>query len=120
MKDISTIKSKSVLKIVLEVRKRLENIFKNRLKSVILFGSHARGDYNSQSDIDIMALVDLNNEELSKCYGVVTDAIFDLELEYGIIISVIKKNYQNYNKYLDILPFYKNVSNQGVIIYERN
>ncbi|MDI6735926.1 MAG: nucleotidyltransferase domain-containing protein [bacterium] len=120
MKDISTIKSESVLKIVSEVGKRLENIFKSKLKSVILFGSYARGDYNNESDIDIMVLVDMNNEELSKCYGVVPDAIFDLELEYGIIISVIKKNYQNYNKYLNILPFYENIFKEGVIIYGWN
>ncbi|MFH1562065.1 MAG: nucleotidyltransferase domain-containing protein [Nitrospirota bacterium] len=120
MKDISVIKNESVLKIVLEVVKRLENIFKNKLKSVVLFGSYARGNYNNESDMDVMALVDMSNEELSKYYGVVVDAVFDLEIEQGIIISVIKKNYQNYNKYLNILPFYKNVYNDGVIIYGRN
>ncbi|PIP40922.1 DNA polymerase subunit beta [Candidatus Desantisbacteria bacterium CG_4_8_14_3_um_filter_40_12] len=120
MKDISIIKNENILEIVLEVAKKLENIFKNRLKNVILYGSYARGNYNKESDIDVMALVDISNEELSKYYGIVVDAIFDLEIEHGIIISVIKKNYQDYNKYLNILPFYKNVYNEGINIYGRN
>ena len=37
----------------------LKKIYGTYLKSVILYGSYARGDYTSDSDIDIMLLVDL-------------------------------------------------------------
>lgn len=42
----------------------LKKIYGTYLKSVILYGSYARGDYTSDSDIDIMLLVDLSPEEM--------------------------------------------------------
>ena len=33
-------------------------ILGKRLKKIILYGSYARGDYNSSSDIDILVLTD--------------------------------------------------------------
>ena len=44
-----------LLQYLTEVRK----IYGSHLKSVILYGSYARGDYTKDSDIDIMILVDL-------------------------------------------------------------
>ena len=36
----------------------VQKIYGAHLKSVILYGSYARGDYTSDSDVDIMLLVD--------------------------------------------------------------
>ena len=44
----------------------LQQIYKSHLKSVILYGSYARGDYTVDSDIDIMILVDLPDEGMDK------------------------------------------------------
>lgn len=44
----------------------IRNIYGERLKSVILYGSYARGDFNSDSDIDIMILVDLPDIEIEQ------------------------------------------------------
>ena len=55
---------------------------KNPDAEIILFGSHARGDSNSNSDWDILVL--LNNltvdRNLEKEYR---EALFDVELEVG-------------------------------------
>ena len=40
--------------------------FAEKFNSVILYGSYARGDYDEESDIDIMALVDFDKSELAK------------------------------------------------------
>ena len=42
----------------------LKSIYGAKLKSVILYGSVARGTATTESDIDIMVLVDLSPEEL--------------------------------------------------------
>ena len=42
----------------------VQKIYGAHLKSVILYGSYARGDYSSDSDVDIMLLVDLTPEEM--------------------------------------------------------
>jgi len=36
------------------------------LKKVIVYGSYARGDYQKNSDIDIMILVDADETEIKK------------------------------------------------------
>ena len=37
----------------------LKKIYGTYLKSVVLYGSYARGDFSEESDIDIMILLDL-------------------------------------------------------------
>ena len=46
-----------------EYLSEIQKIYGIHLKSVILYGSYARGDYTADSDIDIMILVDLSDEE---------------------------------------------------------
>ena len=45
---------------------QVKEILGKRLKKVILYGSYARGDYNKQSDVDIMILTDLSFEEIEE------------------------------------------------------
>ncbi len=40
--------------------KLLQKIYGKHLKTVILYGSYARGDYREDSDIDIMILLNLS------------------------------------------------------------
>ena len=54
--------TESVLKTVLSVTyKRLQKIFWSQLEDILLYGSYARGDYDSESDIDIMELVNMKS-----------------------------------------------------------
>lgn len=45
----------------------------DRVKRIILYGSYARGDYNQSSDIDIMILTDLTDEEIEKYRDKISD-----------------------------------------------
>lgn len=47
----------------------VKKIYGSHLKTVILYGSYARGDYTSDSDVDIMLLVDLTPEEMDAYSG---------------------------------------------------
>ena len=42
------------------------NLYGDKLKEVILFGSCARGDFESDSDVDIMILVDVKDNEINE------------------------------------------------------
>lgn len=44
--------------ILRELRTGMERIYGNRLRGLILFGSHARGDAVEGSDIDVMVLLE--------------------------------------------------------------
>ena len=54
---------------------------------IILYGSYARGDYQKDSDIDIVAIVQGDREKLQQGLKSVWDISSDLELECGTIVS---------------------------------
>ena len=104
-------------KLLKQFLKELENILGNRLKKVLLYGSYARGDYNRNSDLDIMILTDLSDEEIIEYRNKIWDVACNMELENDIIISPLVKNIQKYNERIDIVPFYTNVQKEGVVLH---
>lgn len=89
------------------------NIFSN-IKDAYLYGSYARGDYHSESDVDILLIVDLEQQEISKHRMAVASVSSRLSLEYGVTVSVTVKAASQFYKYRAILPFYKNVLSEGI------
>ena len=107
----------NVQKIINDFLKKVETVLGNRLRKIILYGSYARGDYNKNSDIDIMILTDFNNVEIEQYRNTISDIAFDIELETGFIISPLIKNIEKYNDRIDVIPFYMNVNKEGVILH---
>ena len=97
-----------------EFLQSIRNCFGENLKSVIVYGSYARGDYNQSSDIDIMILVSLSDEEIKNLEDVIYDSSFDLEMKYGKVLSPIIKNNDFFEYWSDTLPFYQNIKSEGV------
>ncbi len=52
--------------IVYQFAKQLREIYGDELKKVVVYGSYARGDYQKNSDVDIMILVDADDYEIKK------------------------------------------------------
>lgn len=93
-------------------------IYGNHLKKIILYGSYARGDNRKDSDIDIMILVDLQDEQMEALSDVLSELDFEYNVTYGIWIMPIVKNIQHFNSQNDIYPFYINVKKEGISLYE--
>lgn len=93
---------------------QLRNLLENDLSKVILYGSYARGDFQENSDVDVMVLVKISPEEIEKIEESIFDLAFDIEMEHGIHISPIIKNEEQFEYWVDVLPFYRNVRNEGV------
>ena len=87
-----------------------------KLDKVILYGSYARGDYDIESDIDIMVLADIPHESCWSEYIKISELIWMLDLEYNVLVSVSVTDSATFNKYADILPFYQNVQEEGVVL----
>lgn len=94
----------------------MKNIFGVHLSKVIVYGSYARGDYKENSDVDVMVLVDFPEQEIKKTENQVYDIAFDIEMNTGIDISPIIKSEAQYEYWADVLPFYRNVREEGVVV----
>ena len=89
-----------------------------RVKKIVLYGSYARGDFNKDSDIDIMILTDLTDEEIIRYRRSISDIAFDIEMDnnFDIEINPLLKNIDKFNYWVQALPFYMNVQKEGVVI----
>ena len=102
--------------ILLNFSKQVKDILGDKLTKIILYGSYARGDYKENSDIDIMILTTLTDEEIAKTEKAVFNIAFDFQMEYDADINVIVKNEEHFNYWLGALPFYDNVQREGIVL----
>lgn len=102
-----------ILKKVLEVYKK---IYEDCICTIYLYGSYAREAYTDTSDVDIVAVVKGERKELQNKLKQVWDEVSDISLEYGIVISPTVIPYDEFENYKEILPYYKNILNEGVKI----
>ena len=109
---------KKIEELLKAYRGELENATDYRVKKVILYGSYARGDYNDQSDIDIMLLVDLTAAEMDAYADQLSELGFEYNVDYDIWMMPVVKNKQHFEKWAEAYPFYANVQREGVILYE--
>ncbi len=108
--------SQKTISILTQITVEAKNILGNSLHSVLLYGSYARGDYDDESDMDIMILVDIPREKLSLYKKPFSKLTSDLGLIHDILITVTLKDRYTFEKYLDAVPFYQAVKKEGVAI----
>lgn len=92
------------------------SVYGSQIVRILLYGSYARGDNQADSDIDIVAIVHGERSHLQKDLKKIWDKSSDLELEYGTIISPTVIPFDEYEKYKNDLPYYRNIENEGVEI----
>lgn len=102
--------------ITAQIAKEAKNVFDDNLDSVLLYGSYARGEETSESDIDIMVLANVPREELSKYKKSFITLTSELGLIHDIVITVTLKDTETFNRYIDAVPFYSNVKREGIKI----
>ena len=88
-------------------------VYGRDIVEVILYGSYARGDYAEDSDIDIVAVVHGSRADLQEKLKVVWDLSAELGLENDIIVSPMVIPYDEFVKYKQTLPYYRNIAEEG-------
>jgi len=99
-----------------DVSQKVQAILGGRLRKVILFGSYARGDFDEESDVDIMVLADVGKDEriFARKLNVVSS---DISLQHDMTVCIMLNDKKLFDERLPILPFYRNVIKDGVEIY---
>lgn len=99
--------------IIEQIKKTIHNIAPSA--KTILFGSEARGEAHSDSDIDLLILVD--GEKLSlQQEEAITLPLYELELKTGVSISPIVMLKHLWDNRPFKTPFYVNVMNEGIVL----
>ena len=80
---------------------------------IILYGSYARGNSTEDSDIDIVALVRGSREDLQAKLKKIWDMSAELGLANDVIVSPTVIPYDEFVKYKQTLPYYRNIAEEG-------
>lgn len=92
--------------------------YKDSIDKIYLYGSYARGDCDEESDIDICIIVKNEKLKLRQYREEFSDIQCELGLKYGVLISLMFKTKGEFEERVQILPFYMNIVNEGVMLYE--
>ncbi len=89
------------------------SVYGSDIITIYLYGSYARGDYDSESDIDLAAIVKGDRLSLQNKLKKIWDISADVGLENDIIISPTVIPYDEFEKYKTVLPYYRNIEKEG-------
>lgn len=93
--------------------KAYRSVYGSDIITIYLYGSYARGDYDSESDIDLAAIVKGDRLSLQNKLKKMWDISADVGLENDIIISPTVIPYDEFEKYKTVLPYYRNIEKEG-------
>ena len=102
--------------IVKDLKAELSESAQNKLEAVVLYDSYARGDYDDDSDIDIMVRVICTRDQLENYRHILSDVASSLSLEYNVMVSVSVVDTETFNRYRRHLPYFENVEREGIKI----
>ena len=106
--------TEEAVKILSEVYRTCNQVFDRKISDAWLYGSYARGDYDEDSDVDILLTVDVEPEELPRYRKAVCHICSDLGLKHDVLLSPAVEPLQQFRKFRDALPYYQNVLKEGI------
>lgn len=88
-------------------------IYGDAVIGVYLYGSYARGDFEKDSDVDIVAIVKGERSALQNKLRTIWDLSAEIGLEFDIVVSPTVIPYDEFEAYKEVLPYYRNIVNEG-------
>jgi len=100
-------------KILTKFKKQIQQLYGDRLKKVILYGSYARNEDTVESDIDLAIILE---GEISpfKEIDKMSEISYEFVLNHNILISIHPISEERY--LLTRTPFLMNIREDGILI----
>lgn len=102
--------------VLMDVTSDMISVYGKTLKSIILYGSYARGTQTAESDIDIALLLDRKPGKRQKENMI--DRLAQHELECGRVLSVVDIQKSQFDIWKESLPFYMNIEKEGIELWK--
>ncbi len=99
-----------------ELVRGLLDILAEQTVQIVLYGSTARGTAEPESDIDIAIF--LTRRPDAQQEDQLSALIVDLNLKYNKVFSVVDIDQETYLKWRSVAPFYRNVDEEGVVLWK--
>lgn len=84
---------------------------------IVLYGSYAREDFTSESDIDIMIILNCEKEKVFGYRKQISRIASRIGLENDIEVSLLLRDRNTFEEGMKVLPFYKNIYREGIALY---
>ena len=97
-----------------EFKSELQQLYGDELLSIILFGSHARGDFQEESDIDFAIVLKNKNVIATDEIFKITPISSSISLKYSRLISFLPVPSQKFNE--SRLAIYRFIKTEGIVI----
>ena len=102
------------MRIFKEAVEACQRVLDGKVKDAWLYGSYARGDFHEESDIDILLTAEMTAAELKEYRHDISVINSDLSMEHDVTVSVTVKPLEQFSRYADTLPYYRNVLREGI------
>ena len=96
-----------------QIAESYKNVFGSDVVEILLYGSYARGDFDSESDIDVAAIVHGERSDLQEKLKIVWDKAADIGFDNDVVISPTVIPADEFDKYKTHLPYYRNIAMEG-------
>lgn len=96
----------------------VEKIKEEQPEKIILFGSHAYGNPDNESDIDLFIVKNISTSEIREFRLNLKLKLWDLVKQWNIPVDIIVDNQERLNQRInDGDMFYKEILSKGNVIY---
>ena len=94
----------------------LREIFSQNVLQIILYGSVARREETVESDIDIAIIIE--NTPISTVREKFIEWNSEMDMKYNRVFSIVDIEKSKIDKWGEVLPFYKNIREEGVVLWK--
>jgi predicted nucleotidyltransferase len=99
--------------ILAELKRGLQEIYGDRLRAVVLFGSQARGEANDDSDVDVAVVLDDFENSIEESWRM-DPVLSPLSLEHDLLLTAVPLRERDWREQEYPLP--RNVQREGVLV----
>ncbi len=99
-----------------EIVSGLRDILADHLNRIILYGSVARGEAGAESDVDIALIVTQRLGDEEKDRFLQWNA--ELDLKYNRVFSIVDIEKDVMEQWAEVVPFYRSIDKEGVVLWK--